>query len=238
VDTLNNENASVTNIIKAAYTRRDLPIRQLSAYAEIDPVLEQPIEQIARYNVYMASFSTLEDRHIDLAKSLRRRNDKLFIVFIINKQVDVASCVRPSVRPSGILFVPLEKIRLYQTINEIYSEFTRISQKEKQPVFRIRSSGEYITVNTGDISFFESQGKRIAIKTRGQEILFYSNFESVLERLPDCFVRCHKGFVVNTRQIVNVNFPEMTIKLEDQSIIPISRTYRDDIKSFIVSEGV
>ena len=237
LDTLYEEEVNISELLKAAYTRRDLPIKRLAVFKELSSLLEHPTEQISRFNVFIASFSKPENEYIELAKSLRMQKDSVFIIFVVDKQVDITSCVCPSVRPSGVLFIPLERARIYQTIREIYTEYMRVSEHEEQPVFKVKSAGEYFSVNTGDISFFESQGKKIAIKTRGQEILFYSNFETILEQLPDWFVRCHKGYVINTKMIVQASFTEMTLKLKDQSVIPISRTYRDEIRSMIEPKG-
>lgn len=238
LDTLHEEKNSVSNLIKAAYARRDLPIKRLAVLTELLPILASPAEQVGGYNVFIASFSKPEGEYIEIARKLRLQRENIFIVFVIDKAVDVASCVKPSVRPSGVLFIPLEKLRLYQTIREIYAEFLRLSEHEEQPVFTVKSGGEYFSVKTGDISFFEAQGKRIAVKTRGQEILFYSNFETVLGQLPDWFVRCHKGYVVNSKAIAQASFTDMTLKLRDQSVIPISRTYRDEVRSLIEQKGV
>ena len=238
LDTLREKERSVTDLIKTAYAKRDLPIKRLAVFTELSSLLETPAEQIRRFNVLIASFSKPEDEYIKIARRLRLQRENIFIVFVVDKLVDIAACVKPSVRPSGMLFIPLEKPRLYQTIREIYMEYSRLSEREEQPAFVVKSGGEYFSVNTGDISFFEAQGKRIAIKTRGQEILFYSNFETVLGQLPDWFIRCHKGYVVNTKLITQASFTEMTLKLKDQSVIPISRTYRDEVRALIESKGV
>jgi len=224
--------------MKTAFARRDLPIKRLAAHSEITPLLENPFEQARRYNVFIASFSKPESEYIKLARQLRLQRENIFIVFVVDEQVDVMSCVRPSVRPSGVLFIPLDKARIYKTIREIYVEYMRICDREEQPVFKIKSGGEYFSINTSDISFFEAQAKKIAVKTRGQEISFYSNFETVLEQLPDWFIRCHKGYVVNTKLIAQASFTDMSLKLKDQSVIPISRSYRDEVRSLIESKGV
>jgi len=238
LETLNEDEINVSGILKTAYTRRDLPIKRLAVYDEISALTEDPIEQIRRFNVFIASFSKPEDRYIELAKKLRLQRENIFIVFVVDERVDIASCVRPSVRPSGVLLIPLEKERIYRTMKEIYVEYMRAAEREEQPVFTVKSGGEYFTINTGDISFLEAQTKKIAVKTRGQEILFYSNFETVLEQLPDWFIRCHKGYVINTKQITQASFTDMTLTLKDQSIIPISRTYRDEVRALIESRGV
>ena len=235
LDTL--DSTEVSDLLKAAYTRRELPIKQLVVYNELPPLLDVSAEQLARCNVLIACFEKVKKEYIEFSQKLRRKSESIFIVFVVDREADITAFARPSVRPSGILFIPPEKERIYQTIKEIYIEYMRASERVEQPVFTVKIGGEYYSVNTGDISFLEAQGKRIAIKTRGQEILFYSNFETVLEQLPDWFIRCHKGFVVNAKQIIQTSFTEMTLKLKDQSVIPISRTYRDEIRSLIDSKG-
>ena len=236
LDTLREGDAGVSDYLKAACDRRDLPIKKLILFEELSLLLENPIEQIGRFNVFISSFSRPEGEYIELARKLRQFRENIFIIFVIDAFVDIASCVRPSVRPSGVLFVPLDKRRLYQTIKEIYAEYTRVSERGEQPVYTVKSGGEFFNVSTGDISFFEAQGKKIAIKTMGQEILFYSNFETVMGQLPDWFIRCHKGYVVNTRLITRASFTDMTLTLKDRSVIPISRTYRDEVRALLESK--
>lgn len=213
--------------------QRELPIKRLLIARELSLLLKNADESIKKCNVFIASFGKMAEAYIEFVKLLRQEKKNIFIVFILDKKADVSACVRPSVRPAGILFIPLEQLRVYQTIREIYIENLRILEREEQPVFTIKNGADYFTINTGDISFFEAQGKKIALKTRGQEILFYSNFNTILEQLPDWFLRCHKGFVVNTKEILKANFTEMTLTLRDKCTIPISRTYKDEIKAFL-----
>lgn len=238
LDTLWEEEVNISSIIKAAYVQRELPIKRLLVTHELSLLLNNADENIKRCNVFIASFGKMAADYIEFAQLLRRNRENIFIVFILDKKVDISACVRPSVRPAGILFIPLEQLRVYQTIREIYVEHLRISEREEQPVFMIKNGADFFSVNTGDISFFEAQSKKIALKTRGQEILFYSNFETILEQLPDWFARCHKGFVVNTKEIVKANFTEMTLTLKDKCTIPISRTYRDEIRALLNLKGV
>ena len=238
LDTLHEEEENATDFLKEAYSRRDLPIKHLTVYNDIQSLLRHPAEQMSRFNVFIVSFSESEDEYIELAQEMRRLKESIFIIFAVGKTADIASFAHQSVRPSGVMFVPLEKQRVYQTVNEVYIEYMRVSERDEQSVFTVKNGSGYFSVNTGDISFFEAQGKKIAVKTRGQVILFYSNFKTVLAQLPDWFFRCHKGYVVNTKLIIHANFTEMTLKLKDQSVIPISRTYRDEIRSLIESKAV
>ena len=230
LDLLYGQEVNLSELLKTASRQRELPIRRLAVLRKFAPLREGRLKQIDEYNVFIASFAKLEEEYIEFAQNFRKRKDDVFIVFVVDKEVDISTCVRPSVRPSGILFIPLEPSRIFQTIKEIHLEYQRTTEREAAPVFTVKSGGAYFTINTGDIYFFEAQGKKIAAKTRGQEISFYSSFDSVLEQLPDWFIRCHKGYVVNTKQITRTSFTEMTLTLKDKSVIPISRTYRNQVR--------
>lgn len=237
LDTLTDEGTSISSILKTAYQQRKLPIKRLTIVRDTNTLMSHQKECSEEFNVFITSFGSLKTEYVDLARDLRSSNENLFIIFVVGRQTDISMCVRPSVRPSGILFIPLEEALVYQTIEEVYVEFIKLSGREEKQVFTIKSGGDYFTVNIGDICFFEALGKKIALKTSGQEISFYSNFESVLEQLPDWFVRCHKGFVVNTRQIEHVNFTNMLLTLKDKCMIPVSRTYRDNIRACLKMGG-
>ena len=231
LDTNSDEEFNISSLLKTAYAKHELPIKSLTIARELSSILQDGKDHMARCNVFVASLLRDAEGSIEFAQSLRRGREDIFIVFVADQKTDIAACVRPSVRPAGVLFIPLEKFRIYKAINEIYEEHTRMAAREVQPVFKIKTGGEYYSLNTGDISFFEAKGKKIAVKTKGQEILFYSNFDTILENLPEWFVRCHKGFVVNTKQIFQTSFTDMTVTLKDKCTIPISRTYRSDVKT-------
>lgn len=233
LDTLWEEDINISRLLNNAYMRRQLPIKRLTVFNELSSLLENPMEDIKQYNVIFVSFSDRINDYVEFAQTLRKQQDNIFIVFVVDKKVNISLCVRPSVRLSGILFIPLEEQDIYKTIREIYVEYLRIEEQEEQSIFTVKIGGEYFSINTGEISFFEAQGKKIAVKTRGQEILFYSSFGTILEQLPHWFVRCHKGFVINTKQIIQTSFTEMRLMLKDESIIPISRTYKDEIRTML-----
>jgi|LSQX01.3.fsa_nt_gb DNA-binding LytR/AlgR family response regulator len=237
LDILSNQKTSISSILETAYQQRKLPIKRLTVMRDTKTLMTHQKRCSEEYSVFVASFDSMKTEYIEFAMNLRSSNENIFIVFVVDRHTDISMCVRPSVRLSGILFIPLEKERVYQTIEEVYVEYIKLSVREEKRVFTIKSGGEYYPVNIGDISFFEAVGKKIALNTSGQEISFYSNFDSVLEQLPDWFVRCHKGYVVNIRHIEHVSFTNMLLTLKDKCMIPISRTYRDNIRACLKVGG-
>ena len=78
---------------------------------------------------------------------------------------------------------------------------------------------------------FEAQGRKVALRTKAQEISFYSSFEQLAGQLPEWFLRCHRGYIVNMKKARNVSFAESVIELTDGSSVPLSRTYRDPMRA-------
>jgi two-component system LytT family response regulator len=117
---------------------------------------------------------------------------------------------------------------------EVYAEFLRVNQGTQQR-FAVKSGAENVYVNVEDICFFEARAKKIAIKTFTQEIMFYSNFDSVLEQVSEGFIRCHKGFVVSLRHVKGVNWRDMELAITDGSFIPVSRGYKQAVANALTS---
>jgi len=191
-------------------------------------LFEGEAEQKEKYNTAVLSLKTVRKAHIDLAMKIRAEWHVLFVIFVLENPADVSVVARPSIQVSGILFAPPEQAGLYRIIREVYKEYMRIFQNN-QSRFVVKNGAENVFFNTGDICFFEAKAKKIALKTMSQEISFYSNFESVMEQLPEGFFRSHKGFVVNSNHVKSVNWRDMSITVSDGSIIPVSRGYKNAV---------
>jgi len=219
--------ACASEILRAGCDQRKLPIKRLTTKHSME-AFEGEAEEKAKFNTVVLSLKTVRKAHIDLAVRIRAQWQVLFVIFVLENYADVAAVARPSIQVSGILFAPPEQAGLYKVIWEVYREYIRVYQSN-QSRFVVKAGAENVFLNTGDICFFEAKAKKIALKTPSQEISFYSNFDSVMEQLPEGFVRCHKGFVVNTHHVRSVNWRDMSISISDGSIIPVSRGYKQTV---------
>jgi DNA-binding LytR/AlgR family response regulator len=118
--------------------------------------------------------------------------------------------------------------RLLDEIRELKGE-----SEDDGSVFPVKNGAETKLMRACDIFFFESRGRKIALRTRAQEITFYSNFDALAAQLPNWFLRCHRGYIVNMKKMTGADFAENTLTLSDDSAIPISRTYRDAVRAAI-----
>jgi DNA-binding LytR/AlgR family response regulator len=129
--------------------------------------------------------------------------------------------------------------KLRHLIKRMYDEINRLGGEDADDgsVFPVKSGAETRLLRTCDIFFFESQGRKTAIRTKAQEISFYSNFEDVLAQLPEHFLRCHRSFIVNAKKARSVSFSENLIAMADGSSVPFSRSYRAEVREKLGNPG-
>ena len=216
-----------SEILHAGCKQRKLPVKRLNTVRSLEAFVDEAGEK-EKYNTAVLSLKTVRKAHIDLAMKIRAEWRVLFVIFVLENPADVSAVARPSIQVSGILFAPPEQTGLFKTIWEVYREYMRVYQSD-QSRFVVKNGAENVFVNTGDICFFEAKAKKIALKTLSQEISFYSNFDSVMEQLPDGFIRCHKGFVVNSHHVRSVNWRDMVLDMSDGSTLPVSRSYKQSV---------
>ena len=142
---------------------------------------------------------------------------------------ELNSLIQDTLRDESISGFLQTSPKLRRLIKRMYGEIQRLTGEDEDDgsVFPVKSGAETRLLRTCDIFFFEAQGRKVALRTRAQEISFYSNFEQLMSQLPDTFMRCHRGYIVNTKKMKSINFAESNILLSDGSNVPFSRSYRD-----------
>ena len=55
----------------------------------------------------------------------------------------------------------------------------------------------------------------------------YNSFSKIENDLPENFVRCHKSFIVNVNNIVNISLPHSTITFKNDDICYIGPKYKN-----------
>ncbi len=121
-------------------------------------------------------------------------------------------------QPLGYMVKPLSQELLSKYIDKIY----RKRGARKYLTLSIR--GKEYSILTDRIRYMESQNHTVKIYLDGEELLVYDKLESILAKLPDVFVQCHKSYVVNMKRISRLD-PEK-VYLQGGTAIPVSRANR------------
>jgi len=220
--------------LKNTLNSEKLPIRRLNSLSNIDLLCSN----LHLYQLLLFyTTDSYEDYYI-VHKKLFEIKHTILVVLVADSSTLLSDYTLPDVCPDAILYRPLAISHFVKTIRQCYkliSDKLYFDQHQSIAV-QIGKSTHRIRIN--DIYFIESLGKKLAIKTRSQEVQFYGTFDSIGQRLPANFIRCHKGFLVNVNKIYSIDFSLMTIQLSDQSVVPMSRTYKSLFKSQMQGGGI
>ena len=108
------------------------------------------------------------------------------------------------------------------------------NKQEKLSRIHIKIGDEIIFVNTGDIYFFKADNKYTSICTFDNEYIINDTLASLEEKLPQNFIRIHRGFIINTDHLNKLKkwFGGKYIavmKDKKKTEIPVSRNSKDKL---------
>ena len=178
----------------------------------------------------------------DISARIKRINKSCMIVLICDREISFNVFYRPSISPCGVICRPFTRQLFESVVGELMDELQRLKNEanDRQNAnlrdngsFSAKIGGNHYSFYYSDILFFEARAKKVAVKTFGQEISYYDSLDTIAETLPPYFIRCHRSFIVNMNQIKSMHFGENTIRLKDGSAVPISRSYKGDVRRLV-----
>lgn len=109
-------------------------------------------------------------------------------------------------------------------------------KKEEYISFNLKSFTYRVKLD--DIIYFEVVMRKIKVVTIKEEIeLSQYTLKGILDELSENFIRCHRGYVINTNYILKIDKANNLITLNKVNAkIPIGRKYRDNLGG-VVSES-
>lgn len=202
--------------------------------------------EIQNIDVFFLSFDKNQDslkKAQDIASFIKLNNRRCLLILISDDINHLGTFFRPSISPCGVICRPFTVKYLADIFEEVISEIQKLNDESSNlksnensnegSSFDIKAGVNYYSFLYKDILFFEARSKKVALKTFGQEISFYSSIETINEKLPHYFIRCHRSFMINFNYMESIHFADMLICLKDGSKIPLSRSYKDNIKKFM-----
>ena len=166
---------------------------------------------------------------MDIASYISENNLSTMLIFVTSHDELVFKTF--AYKPFGFI----RKTHLNEEINELMDRLTKEIEIRKQELV-ITKAGEIVKVPLGDISYIESEGNYLNIRT-SEEIIRHretmSNMENELKGKD--FIRCHKGYLVNVNYIEKMKMSELIVKCgKEEAIVPVGRSYEKDVKKKIM----
>lgn len=126
------------------------------------------------------------------------------------------------------------KENIFKAINTI----TEIKEKKRITSITVKKKDKIVFVKLEDICHFEATEKYVTIHTNKGNELVEQSLTQLEEKLPDNFLRVHRGFLINTDYVKDFQKyfnNRYIIRLLDHknTVITSGRTYKNVIKTYI-----
>lgn len=110
---------------------------------------------------------------------------------------------------------------LSETLTRLFDDVSGNTKK----FLKVDNKGTFIDLN--DIQFIEKSGMKLVYHTLHRCLDTYSSFSKIQDSLPSNFVRCHKSFIANINNIVNISLSDSSIEFKNGEICYIGPKYKN-----------
>ncbi|WP_343330937.1 response regulator transcription factor [Polaribacter staleyi] len=203
-------------------------LESANSYTEaINRIKEQPPD-IAILDFRLSGKKT----GIDIAKKIIESYNFPYIFLTSNSDKFTLNQAR-EVMPLTCLVKPFSKNKLYRCVEDTLRNFSKkVDEKDLyKPIIKdslfVKEKGLYKKINFEDILYLKSAHVYIEIilKTH-QKIVVRTSLNDILEKLDINFVRIHRGFIINTKYLSQINYTSVNILKEE---IPIGKKYKENL---------
>jgi len=158
---------------------------------------------------------------IDLAEKIRKHNKKVYIIFSTGHLE--YSLVAYSVKTFDYLPKPITLERLEVTLNRLLDDLSNSSNN------KFIQLNKKTFINQKEINYIKRDGMKLVFCTNSGEYETYSSFNKIENLLPENFVRCHKSYMANTENIININTNNNTIVFNNDLYCDIGPKYKNNL---------
>lgn len=198
-----------------------------STMAEVEAILQDtPILDMLIYDVTQSG-------SIEYLQEWRKLYQSTQLMLIADVKTSPMEYLKPGIMASSLLLRPWDTDQAKAVLREFVQCCIRGKEhQEGRQSYVIDSKEGTLNIPYEQIYFFEAREKKIFVCTGKEEYGFYHTIDKLDEELPNQFIRCHQGFIVNSEKIRKIILSQNIIYLADGFDVPLSRSYKSVFKGF------
>lgn len=212
--------------VKVCFAKKDLKAEYLcfDDARELMELLGREFIDILFLDIDMPYFSGM-----DIAGFVLEQNIKSIVVFVTSHDALVYQSF--AYKPFGFL----RKTHIDEELPDL-TERIKKELLERQQQLTIVRGQEITRILLKDIVYIESEGNYLDIFTKKDTIRIRETMVNMERKLQGKgFIRCHKGYLVNSEFIVKICAAEVKVQYCDSDkVIPIGRSYEKDLRKKIL----
>lgn len=174
------------------------------------------------------------DAGVQLGRMGLQKNRDNYIVYCLQDSSDFEVLAWQCMRPAGIMLPSMNETQMQAVLGRIADDYSAIHAGSGSSNHLVVQAGTTThRIPLGQISYLEAIDKKITIFTQRQSIVLRNTLGSIAQKLPSCFIRCHRSYIVNLDCIESADFAQMTLQLNNGDILPISRSCKDMLRQLL-----
>lgn len=156
---------------------------------------------------------------LELAEKIRAINKSCYLIFTTGHME--YSLVAYKLKTFDYLPKPITSERLEETVLRLLEDMNGLPKKY------LKIDNKNTLIDENEIHYIKRDGMKLVFHTTNKDYETYSSFNKIQDNLPDNFVRCHKSYIVNINNMINVEPVTSTILFSDNSKCYIGPKYKN-----------
>lgn len=166
---------------------------------------------------------------IQCAVLLRNHYPHSGLLVIADGNTSPTRYIKPSIMATSVILRPLDVSTTGRVVREFFHYCMAGRLTDTKEYFVIQEKNNVTRIPYDRISCFEASLKRILVRLSSTEYSYYETLDHLEQTLPDQFIRCHRGYIVNIRKAVRFIPAEGMLYLEGNLQVPVSRSCRQKV---------
>lgn len=222
---------------------REHSVRCRLEYTEEELFLDQEVEKnldridgIGLYVIGGSSGRGTAEILSRLGRLIMRKNRDNYILYILPDGETIRRLLPYCVRPFGILVVPPDTDAIAAALDSMLRDYVSIvgeDAEDTSDTLVLQDGGVFFRIPIQDITLIEALNKKLIIHYGGEVLSVYGSIASLTEKLNEGFFRCHRSYLVNTKEIQRVDMNQMMLYLRNGEAVPVARSSRAELKSLL-----
>lgn len=218
-------------LFEKSFMQNDFDAQIVLKTSDYKEVLSYVSCNVVNVVVLDIEFKNSKINGLDIANEIRKVNKNCYIIFITSHFEYLMKAY--DYKTFAYLFKnSLSVETLSNTLTRLFDDISGNSRK----FIKIDNKGTFIDLN--DIQYIEKSGMKLIYHTLHGEISTYNSFSKISNNLPKNFVRCHKSFIANVDNIVNISLSDNSIVFSNNEICYIGPKYRDTFMEVIDYDAI
>lgn len=207
-------------LFEKAFIKNDFDARIVLKTSKYKDILSYMASNVVNVVVLDIEFKNSKLNGLNIAEEIRKINKDCYIIFITSHFEYLMKAY--DYKTFAYLFKNSLSIdTLSDTLARLFDDISSNSRK----FLKIDHRGTFIDLN--DVQFIEKNGMKLIYHTSHGNFETYNSFSKIECTLPENFVRCHKSFIANIDNIVNISLTNNSITFKNDNICFIGPKYKN-----------